>query len=88
MPNMEELLSQLSGDNTRDRAVQLFITKIVLDYAYGQLKLSGETSRQCVISPTGVKSSGDYLFKRGFYGFADIPTIFQEKIQYNGLVRL
>ena len=56
------------------------MSKIDLDYAYGQMKLSEETSRQCVFALTGGKFSGNYRFKKGFYGLADIPTIFQEKI--------
>ena len=42
--NMEELLNQISVEITRDRTMQLFMSKIDLDYAYGQLKLSEETS--------------------------------------------
>ena len=80
MPNMEELLNQISVENTRDRTLQLFMSKIDLDYAYGQMKLSEETSRQCVFAITGAKFSGYYRFKKGFYGLADIPTIFHEKI--------
>ena len=72
MPNMEELLNQISVEITRDRTVQLFLSKIDLDYTYGQMKLSEETSRQCVFALTGGNFSG-------FYGLADIPTIFQEK---------
>ena len=80
MPNMEELLNQISVEITRDRTLQLFMSKIDLDYAYGQMKLSEETSRQCVFALTGGNFSGYYRFKKGFYGLADIPTIFQEKI--------
>ena len=80
MPNMEELLNQISVEITRDRTKQLFMSKIDLDYAYGQMKLSEESSRQCVFALTGGKFSGYYRFKKGFYGLADIPTIFQEKI--------
>ena len=80
MPNMEDLLNQISVEITRDRTAQLFISKIDLDYAYGQMKLSDETSRQCVFALTGGNFSGYYRFKKGFYGLADIPTIFQEKI--------
>ena len=80
MPNMEELLNQISVEITRDRTVQLFLSKIDLDYAYGQMKLSEETSRQCVFALTGGNFSGYYRYKKGFYGLADIPTIFQEKI--------
>ena len=55
MPNMEELLNQISVEITRDRTLQLFTSKIALDYAYGQMKLSEETSRQCVFALTGGK---------------------------------
>ena len=79
MPNMEELLNQISVKITRDRTKELRISKIDLDYAYGQMKLSKETSRQCVFAITGGKFSGYYRFKKGFYGLADISTKFQEK---------
>ena len=80
MPNMEELLNQISVEITRNRTKELNISKIDLDYAYGQMKLSKETIRQCVFAITGGNFSGYYRFKKGFYGLADIPTIFQEKI--------
>ena len=80
MSNTEELLNQISIEITRDRTMQLFISKIDLDYAYGQMKLSEETSRQCVFALTGAKFSGYYRFKKRFYGLANIRTIFQEKI--------
>ena len=80
MPNKEELLNHMMVELTRDRTVQLFISKIDLDYAYGQMKLSEETSRQCVFALTRGNFSGYYKHKKGFYGLADIPTIFQEKI--------
>ena len=80
MPNMEEILNQISVEITRDRTVQLFLPKIDLDYNYRQMKLSEETSRQCVFALTGRNFSRYYRFKKGFYGLADIPTIFQEKI--------
>ena len=52
MPYMQELLNQISVEITRDRTVSLFLSKIDLDYAYGQMKLSEETSRQCVFALT------------------------------------
>ena len=55
MSNMGELLNQLSVKITRDRTVQLFISIIDLDYAYGQMKISEETSRRCVSAITGRK---------------------------------
>ena len=80
MPNMEELINQNSFEITRERTAQLFLSKIDLDYAYGQMKLSDETSRQCVFALTGGNFSGYYRFKKGFYRLADNPTIFKEKI--------
>ena len=80
MPNMEELLNQISVEITKDRTKKLMMSKIDLDYAYGQMMLSEEPSRQCVFAITGANFSGYYRFKKGFYGLADIPTIFQEKI--------
>ena len=49
MPNKEGQLNQISVEITRDRT---------LDYAYGQMKLSEETSRQCVFAITGANFSG------------------------------
>ena len=80
MPNMEEVLNQISVEITRDRTKELNISKIDLDYAYGQMKLSKETGRQCVFALTGGKFRGYYRFKKGFNGLADIPKSFQEKI--------
>ena len=77
---MEELLNQISVKITKDQTKELRISKVDLDYAYGQMMLSEETSRQCAFAITGGNFSGYYRFKSGIYGFADIPTIFQEKI--------
>ena len=40
MPNVDELLNQMSVEITRDRTALLFISKIDLDYAYGQKKIA------------------------------------------------
>ena len=69
MQNMEELLNQISAEITRDRTKELMISKIDLDYAYGQMKLSKETSLQCVFAKTGGNFSG---YPYGLYGLADI----------------
>ena len=77
---MEELLNQISMKITRDRRKELKIWKIDLNYAYGQMKLIKETSRQCVFAKTGGNFSEFHRFKKELYGLADIPTILQEKI--------
>ena len=60
MPNMEELLNQISVEITKDRTKELRISKSDLDYAYGQMMLSEETSRQCFFAITGGNFSGCY----------------------------
>ena len=80
MPNLEELLNEISVEITRNQTKELNKSKIDLDYTYGQMKLSKETSRQCVFALTGGKFSSYNRFRKRFYGLADIPTIFQEKI--------
>ena len=79
MPNMEELISQISAKITQNDG-EIWMSKIDLDYAYGQAKLSAEASRHCVFSIIGGEFTGHYRFKKGFYGLADIPTVFQEHI--------
>ena len=56
------------------------MSKIDLDYAYGQAKLSKEAAKHCVFSIIGGDFPGHYRSKKGFYGLSDIPTVFQEHI--------
>ena len=56
------------------------MSKIDLEYAYEQAKLSIEASRQYVFSIIGSTFTGHYRFKKRFYGLSDIPTVFQEHI--------
>ena len=53
MSNIEESLKQISIEITRYRTVQIIISERDLDYAYGQMKLSEEMSRQSVIAIAG-----------------------------------
>ena len=45
MPNMEELLNQLSAELLRNDHDRLWISVKYLDYALGQMKLAPETSK-------------------------------------------
>ena len=56
---MEELISQISAKITQNNG-QIWMSKIDLDYAYGQAKLSAEASRHCVFSIIGGDSTGHY----------------------------
>ena len=80
MPNMVELLNQISAELSKNDTDPIWISVIDLDYAYGQMKLAPETSKHCNFAITGEKINAYYCFRKGFYGPADIPTIFQEKI--------
>ena len=80
MPNMEELLNQISTELSRNDHDPIWISAIDLDYAYGQMKLAPETSEHCNFAVTGENMNGYYRFLKGFFGPADIPTVFQEKI--------
>ena len=50
------------------------------DFAYGQFKLDDETQNLCIFTITGGEFTGYYRFLKGFFGLADIPAIFQERI--------
>ena len=79
MPNMEELVSKISAKITNGEG-EIWMSKIDLDYAYGQAKLSKEAAKHCVFSIIGGEFTGHYRFKKCFYGLSDIPTVFQEHI--------
>ena len=66
MLNMEEVLSQIPTKLTRDRTTLLFISKFHLNYAYVEMKISDEISRQCVFALTREQFSGYYRFKKEF----------------------
>ena len=80
MPNMDELLNEISAELSKNELDPIWISVIDWDYAYGQMKLSPETSKHCNFAIMGEKINGYYRFLKGFYGPADIATIFQEKI--------
>ena len=69
----------MSAEITKSNG-EIWMSKIDLDYAYGQAKLSREAARDCVFSIFGGDFTGHYRFKKGFYGLSDIPTVFQEHI--------
>ena len=80
MPNMEELISRISRKISEGKEGEIWLTKLDFDYAYGQIKLDDETKNLCIFTITGGEFTRYYRFLKGFYGLADIPTIFQERI--------
>ena len=77
---MDELLNQISSELSKNDLDPIWTLVIDLDYAYGQMKLEPEPSKHCNFAITGEKINGYYRFLKGFYGPADIPTVFQETI--------
>ena len=88
MPNMEELISRISRKIADGPADEIWISKFDLDYAYGQLLLSREARNFCIFAVTGGNFTGYYRFLKGFYGLADIPTVFQEKIDQHWITNI
>ena len=80
MPNMKELLNQLSTELSRNDHDPIWISVINLDFAYLKMKLAQETSKHCNFAVAGENMNGYYRPLKGFYGPADIPTIFLEEI--------
>ena len=80
MPNMEKLISRTSRKTVDGPADEIWISKFDLDYVYGQLILSRAARNLCIFAVIGGNFTGYYRFLKGFYVLADIPTIFQEKI--------
>ena len=79
MPNMEELIIKISAEIIRSSG-EIWMSKIVLDYAYGQAQLTVEAAKHCVFSIIGGNFTGHYRFKKGFYGLSDILTVFQSTL--------
>ena len=76
---MEELISKISAKITNGEG-EIWMSKIDLDYAYGQARLSKEAAKHCVFSIIGGDFTRHCRFKKGFYGLSDNPTVFQEHI--------
>ncbi len=80
MPNIDELIDKIGHIITSRKPGRVYFTVLDMRYAYGQLKLSLETSRQCNFSIVGGAATGTYRFLTGFYGLADMPAEFQQTV--------
>ena len=77
---MEELISRISRKISEGADGEVLATKLDFDYAYGQIRLDDDTKNLCIFTVTGGDFTGIYRFLNCFYGLADIPTIFQERL--------
>ena len=79
MSNMKELPNQITTESKRVQNEPLWKSKIDFEYAYGQMKLSNETSKHYNFAKTGGNLDGYYRFKKYFYGLSNIPTLTYSK---------
>ena len=77
MPNLDDLLNTLAETITTQKGEKVWFTSVDLKYAFGQVFLNPELTKHCNFAIIGVKASGIYRFKTGFYGLTVIPTEFQ-----------
>ena len=78
MPNVDELLDSLSQIVTANTVGELYSTVLDFKYAYSQLKLTAETSKQCIFNVVGGQATGTYMFITDFNGLADMPAEFKK----------
>ena len=83
MPLLSELLDRVSITISGKQKAKLNLSTIDLEYALGQIDLHEDTSKHCVAAIVGGKATSHYRFKRGFYGLAHMPVVFQTKIDQN-----
>ena len=74
MTNMEKLISQISRKISEGTDGDILATKLDFDYAYEQIKLKENTKNLYIFTVKGGDFTEYYLFRKGFYGLADIPT--------------
>ena len=82
LPNMEEPINQRSTETTKVQNGPLRISKKYLENAYGQLKLSENTSSQFNFAINEGNMNEVYNFKTSLYVLSDIATIFWEKLEW------
>ena len=64
---MDELINQISAELSKNDTDSLWISMVDLDYAYGQMKLSSETSKHCKFAIEGEIINGYYRFRKGLF---------------------
>ena len=80
MDNIVQTITQSSDEG------QLLFSKIDLRYAYSQLPLDKDTTKQGNFNKIADQATETYRFSTGFYGLTDMPAEFQiaiDKTLYN-----
>ena len=80
MPNIHELIDNIALQLSNKDSGEVWFSNLDLQYAYSQLQLCTDTSKQCNFSIIGGKTTGTYRLLTGFYGLGDMPNEFQRLI--------
>ena len=64
MPNVDELLDEVSQIVTANTAGTLYFTVLDLKYAYSQVTLNAQTAKQCKLNIVGGQATGTYVSNR------------------------
>ena len=83
MPNLDDLSDRVSKKSIKaseNQSMPFWASTIDLDYAFGQVELTEETAKHCVIAIVGGNCTGHYQFNCGFYGLANMPVVFQDTL--------
>ena len=81
MPNIDNLIDTIQQKfNTNASNETAYSSTLDLKYAYSQLKLEPDTSRNCIFNIVSGEGKGTYRFITGFYGLTDKPVAFQKKM--------
>ena len=78
MPKIKELMDGINLIIAKRKDGEVYFTTLDLTYAYRQVALEAKTSEQCNLSLVGVKSTGTYRFKNGFYGLTTLTAELQK----------
>ena len=81
MPGIDTFMDRIARIIHNKSTGKIWFSKLDLNYAFGQMKLSKETADQCIFSILGGEMTGQWKMKRGFYGFCDIPNLLQQQIE-------
>ena len=80
MPNLDHLDDSVSMRLSTDLGEELWVSTIDIENANGQIELDEEMAKNYVVTIVEGETMGHYCCKRGFYGLADMPLVFQGRL--------
>ena len=79
MPNIDELLNQISAELSKNDTDPIWMSVVDLDYAYGQMKLAPETSKHCNFATKGRRLTDSTDSEMDFTARQTYPQYFKRK---------